>query len=583
MIPAYKMVFLNLILSTLLLLGLIVYRYVFKYKINLFYLLILISILPIVSIFRIGTYESGDLSLHTQRLMSFYNLLFNHHLIPRWTPEFNVGYGDPHFLFTYFLPYFIGSIFHFLGFSFLMSIKLLLAFSFVFSGVAMYFWANEELGKKAGFVAAIFYLFTPYHLVDMHFRVTIAENLSFVFLPLILLGIKKIIEKNSRKWFLVLCVNFALLILSHQAISVIFLPIMASYSIFIWLRKNNKTIKDFCSCLISIIFGFLISSFYWLPIVFLAKFTQQGSNPTPILFPDLSYLLYSPWRFGLLFQGHHGELSYLIGYTQLLVVGLSLYLIAKNKFDKKLRSLLLIFLAIFSILVFMILPISKPIWESTPFLKYSQFSTRLLVILALCISIIAGIITKKINKKWFIIALCFLTISYTILNWGNRRTIAQIDDGYLRKEFSIKPDVSGLEPSSPIWADLNKSKLRTKRESDIETLKGDAIVEKVLRTPISHRYKINAQSNVEIKENTLFFPGWIVKANNTIIPINYKYQNSPGVITFKLNKGSYNLDVKFVDLPIIILSKWISLISFLILMIYLLIPKRLLRFSSPKF
>ena len=577
------MVFLNLILSTLLLLGLIIYRYVLKYKINLFYLLILISILPIVSIFRIGTYESGDLSLHTQRLMSFYNLLFNYHLIPRWTPEFNAGYGDPHFLFAYLLPYFIGSIFHTLGFSFLMSIKLLLAFSFVFSGVTMYFWVREELNKKSAFIASIFYLFMPYHLVDMHFRVTIAENLSFVFLPLVLLSIKKLIEENSKRWFTVLSISVALLILSHQAISVMFLPIMTSYSIFIWLRKNNKTIKDFCSCLISIIFGFLISSFYWLPIVFLAKFTQQGSNPTPILFPDLSHLLYSPWRFGLLFQGHQGELSYLIGYTQLLVVGLSLYLIAKNKFDKKLKSLLLTFLVIFSILVFMILPISKPIWETTPFLKYSQFSTRLLVILALCISIIAGIIIKKINKNWFIIALCFLTISYTILNWGNRRTIAEINDNYLRKEFSIKPDVSGLEPSSPIWANLNKSKLRTRPESDIEILKGDAIIEKVLRTPISHQYKINAQSNVEIKENTLFFPGWIAKANNTIIPINYENQKFPGVITFKLNKGNYNLDVAFIDLPIIIFSKWLSLISFSTLTAYTLIPKKLLRFRSPKF
>ena len=584
MFPQYKLIVINLILSAFLAVGLVIYRHLFPRKrINLFFLLILIALLPIVSIFRMGTYESGDLSLHTTRLMSFYNLLINYHLIPRWTPEFNAGYGDPHFLFAYFLPYFIGSIFHFIGFSFLMSIKLLLAISFIFSGITMYFWAKEELGKKAGFVASVFYLFMPYHLVDMHFRVTIAENLSFVFLPLILLAIKNLIENDNRKWFFLLSVSLALLILSHQAISVMFLPIMLSYCIFVFFRKNDKTIKSLINSFLSIFFGLLISSFYWLPIVFLAKFTKLGSNPTPVSFPDLLQLLYSPWRLGFLFQGHKGELSYLIGYAQLFIVGLSIYLVVKTKLNKKLKSLLVFFLIISAILFFMLLPMSEPIWEATPFLKYSQFSTRLLVLLSLCISIIAGIVVTKINKNWFIIVLCFITIFYTILNWGNRRTIPVINDDYLKKEFSIKPDVSGLEPSSPIWADLGKSKLRIKPKSNIEIIKGKAIIQEISRNPISHVYKINVESKVELKENTLFFPGWIVTANNNLIPIDYKNSNSPGVITFKLDEEAYDVKVKFIDLPIIILSKWLSLISALVLIIYVFVPNKLLRFNLPKF
>lgn len=575
MLPAYKMVVLNLILLNSLLLGLIVFKYLFKRKINLFYLLILISVLPVVSIFRAGTYESGDLSLHAQRLMSFYNLLFNYHLIPRWTPEFNVGYGDPHFLFAYFLPYLIGSIFHLIGFSFLISIKLLLAISFILSGITAYFWAKEELGKKSGFVSAIFYLFMPYHLIDMHFRVTVAENLSFVFLPFILLAIKKIIENNSRKWFIVLSISLGLLILSHQAISVIFLPILIGYCFFTWFRKKNKTLKDIISCFISIILGFFITSFYWLPIVFLAKFTQQGANPTPISFPNFTELLYSPWRSGFLFQGHKGELSYLIGLTQIFTLGLSLYLIVENKLNKNLKNLLVFFLIIFTILFFMMLSVTNPIWKTTPFLKYSQYSTRLLVPLALCISIMAGIIVKKINKTWFIILLCFFTIFPTILNWGNRRTIPVINDNYLKKEFSIKPDVSGLEPTSPIWADLNKSRLRTKPQFNIEVTKGKAIIENISRNPISHAYRINAKSKVELKENTLFFPGWIVVINDKQIPINYKNPKFPGVITFSLDKGTYYTNVEFVDLPIITFSKWLSGLSLFGILIYVFVPKKL--------
>jgi 4-amino-4-deoxy-L-arabinose transferase-like glycosyltransferase len=84
----------------------------------------------------------------------------------------------------------------------------------------------------------------PYHFIDMHFRVTVAENLSFVFLPFILLAIKKIIENYSKKWLIALSLGFGLLILSHQAISVMFLPVMIAYSLFIWIRKTKKRIKN---------------------------------------------------------------------------------------------------------------------------------------------------------------------------------------------------------------------------------------------------------------------------------------------------------------------------------------------------
>lgn len=575
MLPQYKMVLVNTLLSVLLLMGLMIYRYIFKKRINLFYLLILISILPIISIFRAGSYESGDLSLHTERLMSFYNSLINYHLIPRWTPEFNAGYGDPHFLFAYFLPYFIGSVFHLIGFSFLDSMKFLLAFSFVFSGITMYFWTKEEFGKKSGFVAAIFYLFMPYHLVDMHFRVTVAENLSFVFLPLILLAIKKSIENGSRKWLFALSISVGLLILSHQAISVMFLPVVLAYCLFVRIRKKNRNIKSLILCFFSLSLGFFITSFYWMPIIFLAKFTQQGGTQTYISFPTIIELLYSPWRLGFLFQGSKGELSYLIGYTQLLIIFLSIYLYIKGALDAKHKSYLAFFITTSVIIFFMLLSISEPIWEITPLLKYSQFSTRLMVPLTLCISILAGVVVKKINKSWFIVGLCFLTISYTILNWGNRRAIPTINDDYLKRDFALHPDVSTLEPTSPIWANLNLSKLRIKPKSNIEIVSGNADISEVSRNPIRHDYIIDAKSPVQIKENTLFFPGWIVLANSKQIPINYKNSNSPGVITFNLNKGIYSVTVKFVDLPIIIFSKWLSGLTLIGILIYVFVPKKL--------
>jgi hypothetical protein len=322
------------------------------------------------------------------------------------------------------------------------------------------------------------------------------------------------------------------------------------------------------------VLGLLLTSFYWMPIVFLAKFTQQGSTQVHFLFPNFTELLYSPWRYGFLFQGHEGEMSVLIGYTQLLIISISIYLLLKNTLSKSLKRLLIFFLTISIIIFIMMTPITERLWENVLLLKYSQFPTRILVILSLCISIIAGIVVKKINKEWFFVILCFVTIFYTLLNWGNRRVIPIADDNYLRQAFILNPDVSSLEPTSPIWADLEKSKLRIKPKSNIEILKGHAEINEISRTPISHIYKIIAKSNVEIKENTLFFPGWIVTANNSQISFNYKNPKFPGIMTFNLDEGIHDVNVKFTDLPVIIFSKWLSGISVFGLLIFTFASKK---------
>ena len=77
-------------------------------------LIILISILPVINIFRPGTYASGDLTSHSVFLQSFFENIRDGIFIPQWSGGLCGGYGCPIFLFLYTMPYYIGSVFHFL-------------------------------------------------------------------------------------------------------------------------------------------------------------------------------------------------------------------------------------------------------------------------------------------------------------------------------------------------------------------------------------------------------------------------------------------------------------------------------------
>lgn len=130
----YRMVVVHFV-AFCFLLGFIFVRYKKAKPLKPFHILVLVLFLPLMSIFRAGTYESGDLTFQAYKTLSFYNSLKEGILIPRWSAELNGTYGYPNFIFAYQLPYYITSFFHFSGFDLIKSVKLLLISTYFFSGV----------------------------------------------------------------------------------------------------------------------------------------------------------------------------------------------------------------------------------------------------------------------------------------------------------------------------------------------------------------------------------------------------------------------------------------------------------------
>ena len=184
-VDPYRMVLVNIISLTALVLLLTLNKFIFpKKKIPYPILLLAFSILPIISIFRQGTYESGDLTINAIKLISFSDSLKEGTLIPRWAGELNATYGYPKFIFAYPLPYYIGSILNFLGASYVNSIKLLIITVYFLSGLSVFYWLKYFTRPRDAFLGAILYQFAPYLLIDMHFRVDIGELTALFFLPL---------------------------------------------------------------------------------------------------------------------------------------------------------------------------------------------------------------------------------------------------------------------------------------------------------------------------------------------------------------------------------------------------------------
>lgn len=572
----FRMVFVGILSSIVLSASLIFYRYVYpKKNINLFYLLILISILPLISILRPGAYDSGDLVPHVKISMMFYRMLEYGEIVPQWSDISCGGYGCPYFLFIYTFPYYFISLFHLWGLTFIASVKLFLAIVFIFSGISMYLWIKDELGSKAGFIAGIFYLFAPYHLVDLHFRNAIGEMAAFAILPLCFWFTRKIIISRNVKWIIFNSFSIFFLMLSHLTALVIAIPLIVLYGAF--LKKRGKI--RLLPLLLSILLAFMLGSFYWIPILTEGKFVLWGANSQITLYP-VEDLLYSPWRFGFLFQGPEGQLSHLIGYSHLAIIAFSIFLLVVHaKSIKENRNRLMLFLALFLGIAFMITNLSSSIWNSVNILKSFQFSYRLLIFCALLASLIAGLVLRHINNK-LIILICSITVIMTVLNWGNRKADPRITDEKIMHQI-LNTDFGYAELTSPIWINDNQIYKKHKPQNkQIEIISGQADILSEDIRPGLHKYRVRILEDADLKDNTFFFPGWSVYLDNHQIPVNYQNSKYPGVIIFKLKKGIHDITVVFEDTLVRRTGKIISLATLLSILFFIFLNKKPKKFIS---
>lgn len=493
-------------------------------------LLFILSLFPIVNLLTPGLPVTHDGQDHVARIANFYLSLREGNIVPRWAGNLNWGFGHPILMFLYPLPSYIGSFFHALGFSLADSTKLVFATAFIASIFAMYVWLREHWGKIPAFVGAILYGFTPYRFVDLYVRGAIGEHVAFIFPPFILLGLYK-------RSAILTSLAMAGLILSHNAVSLMFLPIIALYTLY--LKRDIRFI----------LLGFLLSAFFWFPAFFEGKYTLRDivtKGEFSDRFVPWSWFFFSPWNYG-----GGAEFTKQLGIAQW--VSLVIALIFRNKL------LILIFLTLF-----LMTQESTIIWNNVSILQKFQFPWRFLSVTTFLTAVIGAVSISQLPKRYLrvsAIIICTLAIISTSHMWK-------------AKEYSIKPEsfYSGIYEgttdtgeSSPIWS----VRFMEKRPKDeIELIEGDAGITKIQRTSTKHEYSIEAHSRSRIVENTLYFPGWQVLIDGKPTIIEFQDPSYRGLMTFWVEPGNHTIDIIFGDTKLRIFANVLSLVGIGVLIIY---------------
>jgi hypothetical protein len=239
-----------------------------------------------------------DTVFHLWRAVQAGALLDEGILLSRWTPHMAHGYGYPLFLYQSPFSAQVTAVLHTLNLSWPVALNMVYGLGIVASGWTMWWLARTFWGNWGGLVAAVAYLYAPFHAYVAFYRASLSETVAWSLPPLVLWGLYCWQQDRSR-WGLVTAVfSFVLLIYTHDVTAYAFLPLFVGW-ILLW-GANGRSWQTVGRGGLALLLGMGGSAFFWLPAIAERNAIQFGraSSAWPFLyfnnFLPLNHLLALP-------------------------------------------------------------------------------------------------------------------------------------------------------------------------------------------------------------------------------------------------------------------------------------------------
>ncbi|MBI2614065.1 MAG: hypothetical protein HYW62_04825 [Candidatus Levybacteria bacterium] len=525
-----------------------------------YYLLVLIlSCLPFIGIFLTSLLpHTHDGLVHLARIGAYFKALSDGQIPVRWAGDLNYGYGMPLFNFMYHVPYIISSFFVFLGAGLVSAFKIALVLSFILSGIFMFgFSLSFFKDIKKAFLVTLFYQFFPFRLVEILIRGSFGEVYAYAFFPLVLWGIVLLSKKVNFKNISVTSLGTALLILSHNALSLVFFSICIIFILFFAGKPKNYIYPFF-----ALFLGLLLAAFYWIPAIFEHNYTYGDLFMKDLYtthFPPIQNFFIPNFLNNSVLQT--GGISIQIGLFHTLVFALGIFALFSKKIAKFDKRLTIFCLCIFAGALFIMQPISIFLWEKISLLRQFQFSWRLLSVIGFATSLMAisifyfGFFKKKIIYFSLLFLLIFSTFYYwkPVLGWD------KIDEKYY---WNFPLTTTYFGETDLIWSEGPAKKYPLHR---VEVIDGKGVVSQLVKKSNILTFKTDNETPIKVVTHIQYFPGWRAFVDDKQVSIEFQYGIYRGHIVFEIPIGQHEVKLSFGESRIRFIADMLTVIGFVFL------------------
>lgn len=543
----------------------------FYIALGIFLFALTISIPVILPFFHSGYFPTHDGEWAVVRLTDMFRTLRDFQIPARYSGTLNFGYGYPLFNFAYPSPYYLGVLMHFLGFGFVNTIKILFSGSVVFSTFFM-FLVSKSLWKNtwAGIVSSILYIYFPYRMVDLYVRGSIGESLSFVLFPLLFYLAIKLTGKYSFLLVGGIAVSVASLIMTHNIMAVLFMPLYIIFILIQVILTNKKAIKTF---LLSIFLGFGLSAFFWIPALIEKNNILLSQIPIAdrsLYFVTLEQLIFPRWGYGVPIDPN--GFSYQLGLTHLSVffmaIAFLVFVFIKNKkglkeHSIKIASLLIVATSLFAFLLF---KPSEFLWKNIPFLSEINYPWTMLAPIGFLISLLSGFLASKAGLIRYLLLILSVISIFLFLPYARPQFYFDKGDNfYLTNDATT----TSSDELMPLWV---RSKPTQRWENKVEMITGADSIQNIAFTSKKIAFDVDVKNDTKIRVNTIYYPGWKVFVDGQVVSIDYK--NEKGVMDIFIQSGKHDVAFVFGETSLRFFADILSIFSFLTLLGYGLFKTR---------
>ncbi len=483
-----------------------------------------------------GFIPTHDGEYHIIRIVEFSRMLEAGYFIPRWAPNLNSGYGIPIFEFHYPFPNYAGSFIRLFTRDAVSAFQIGTGIGYLTIILAAFGWLSVIFGVLPALVGAITAAFVPYLFVDMYVRGATGEIWAMAFLFLSLLAV----EKKQYVW---LAFTFALIVLSHNILAMMFAPFLLGYCII-----RGRALWGMAA-------GLGVSAFFWLPALAEQKFVV-GLNTVNFRqhFVRVYELLIPSWGTGFSGIGDiRNKMSFQIGIAPIIATLGGLWSAKKSK-------LFIYFFTLFLASIFMMLPVSSGVWETIKPLQLIQYPWRLLSFLVPFTAYATGYWVSHMKRPWM--GVFFALFAVVVAGSYTRPVIYEPrSEAYYLSRPNFTDGTSSMGNSfSTIWTGWKAARPAT----PIHIESGE-IVQKGTWDYLNKEFTVSMTQAGDVSVNTLYFPGWKAAVDGKVVPIDYQKE---GIIRLPVSAGTHSIRVYFTETPVRKAADVISLASLAILGAY---------------
>ncbi|MEZ4731639.1 MAG: hypothetical protein R3E79_31355 [Caldilineaceae bacterium] len=480
---------------------------------------------------------------------------------PRWSPDFAFGYGYPFFniygLFSHFLA---ELLLHFGQVSYTTAIESIFVLSIVGSAAAMYLYIRSWQGTSAALVAALVYVYIPYHLLNLYVRANLAESMAFVWLPLCLWTVRQSVLRPAYRWFVGLAVCYAGLLLTSNLVFVLFTPLLGLYLLVLVLvysrpksaaqptsrRLFRLWLRAAITPGLGLVTGLALGANFLLPMVLEQNDVRKdqwfdGRYDAGGHFVYFFQLFSPQWGFGTSQIGPDDPVGFQLGVAPLVLVTLGLLLIWP--LIRRQRWELLCFVGVGLLTTFFGLQWGAFLWRLPligTVLGFAQFPWRWFGVTALCLSVLSGLLVHErllpprtqLPLPVLIIIVLILLSSYPYLQveikepaegpvslaglmrfqqssdemTGSTRWVEEIPTWSDMADFYINQDLAG-ESVNPVTTKVDYTALDYSKLA-VGSVAQNTVMEEVYFCTGKKEGACHPRDDQRIIFNQFYYPGW---------------------------------------------------------------------------